>query len=66
MKGCILPFSNKVNLGLVKNYQGITLTSIAIKIYNALGLMNRVFTNGLGDQGSIPGQVIPKTQKNGT
>ena len=25
--------------------------------------MNRVFTNGLGDQGSIPGQVIPKTQK---
>ena len=28
--------------------------------------MSRVFTNGLGDQGSIPGQVIPKTQKNGT
>ena len=25
--------------------------------------MVRVFTNGLGDQGSIPGQVIPKTQK---
>ena len=25
--------------------------------------MNRVFTNGLGDQGSIPGRVIPKTQK---
>ena len=24
----------------------------------------RVFTNGLGDQGSIPGRVIPKTQKN--
>ena len=23
----------------------------------------RVFTNGLGDWGSIPGQVIPKTQK---
>ena len=22
-----------------------------------------VFANGLGDQGSIPGQVIPKTQK---
>ena len=22
-----------------------------------------MFTNGLGDQGSIPGQVIPKTQK---
>ena len=25
--------------------------------------MSRVFTNGLGDRGSIPGQVIPKTQK---
>ena len=25
--------------------------------------MSRVFANGPGDQGSIPGQVIPKTQK---
>ena len=25
--------------------------------------MSRVFVNGLGDQGSIPGRVIPKTQK---
>ena len=25
--------------------------------------MIKVFANGLGDQGSIPGQVIPKTQK---
>ena len=25
--------------------------------------MSRVFTDGTGDQGSIPGQVIPKTQK---
>ena len=25
--------------------------------------MSRVFTNGLGDRGSIPDQVIPKTQK---
>ena len=29
----------------------------------AIGLMSRVFTNGLGDWGSFPGQVIPKTQK---
>ena len=28
-----------------------------------LGLMSRVFANGLGDGGSIPGRVIPKTQK---
>ena len=25
--------------------------------------MSRVFTNGLEDQGSIPGQVLPKIQK---
>ena len=31
-------------------------------IYNrTLRLMSRVFTNGPGDRGSIPGQVIPKT-----
>ena len=31
--------------------------------YRAIGLMSRVFANGLGDLGSVPGQVIPKTQK---
>ena len=36
MKGCILPFPKKGDLGLAKNYWGITLTSIAAKIYNAL------------------------------
>ena len=34
MKGCILPFPKKGDLGLAKNYRGITLTSIAAKIYN--------------------------------
>ena len=29
----------------------------------SVGLMSRVFINGPGDQGSIPGQVKPKTQK---
>ena len=29
----------------------------------AIGMMVRVFANGPGDQGSSPGQVIPKTQK---
>ena len=33
---CILPFPKKANLGLAKNYRGITLTSTAAKIYNAL------------------------------
>ena len=27
------------------------------------GLISRVFTNGPRDRGSIPGRVIPKTQK---
>ena len=41
MKGCILPFPKKGDLGIAKNYRGITLTSIAAKIYNAL-LRNRI------------------------
>ena len=41
MKGCILPFLKKGDVGLVKNYRGITLTSIAAKIYNAL-IRNRI------------------------
>ena len=41
MKECILPFPKKGDLGLAKNYRGITLTSIAAKIYNAL-LRNRI------------------------
>ena len=35
-KGCILPFPKKGDLRIAKNYQGITLTSIAAKIFNAL------------------------------
>ena len=31
--------------------------------YQAIGLMSRVFANGPEDPVSIPGQVIPKTQK---
>ena len=36
MKGGILPFVKKGDLGLTKNCRGIILTSIAAKIYNAL------------------------------
>ena len=28
-----------------------------------IDLVDRVFANGLGDLGSIPGRVIPKTSK---
>ena len=31
--------------------------------HRAIGLMSRVFANGPRDRGSIPGRVIPKTQK---
>ena len=41
MKGCILPFPKKGDLGLAKNYRDNTLTFIAAKIYNAL-LRNRI------------------------
>ena len=34
-----------------------------ICIRHAIGQMSSVFANGPGDWGSIPGQVIPKTQK---
>ena len=32
-------------------------------VSNNLQLVGRVFANGPGDQGSIPGRVIPKTLK---
>ena len=41
MKGCILPFPQKGDLGLAKNYRAITITSIAATIYNTL-LRNRI------------------------
>ena len=40
-KGCIHLFPKKGDLGLAKNYLGITLTTIAAKIHNAL-LRNRI------------------------
>ena len=45
MKGCILPFPKKGDLELAQNYRGITLTSIAAKIYNALQRRNRSTTS---------------------
>ena len=39
------------------------LVLFPLRKFRAIGLMSRVFTNGPGDQGSIPGRVIPKTQK---
>ena len=36
---------------------------VIISLYRAIGLVGRVFSNGSGGRGSIPGRVIPKTQK---
>ena len=33
------------------------------KEYRAIGLMSRVFANGLEDRGLFPDQVVPKTPK---
>ena len=32
-------------------------------VFRAISLMSWVFSTGLGDRGSIPGRIIPKTQK---
>ena len=40
-KSCILPFLKKGDLGITKNYRGITLNSIVAKVYNAL-LLNYI------------------------
>ena len=36
IKGCILPFLLKSDLGISKNYSGINLTAIPALVYNAL------------------------------
>ena len=40
-EGCLLPFPKKGDLGMTKNYRGITLTAITAKIYNLM-LLNRI------------------------
>jgi len=66
-QGCILPFPKKGDLGLASNYRGITLTSIAAKIYNSM-LLNRLRPhidpilrrnqNGFRQNRSTSGQIL--------
>ena len=44
------------------NLEGNISNQDYLYLNRAIGLMSRVFANGLGDRGSIPGWVIPKTQ----
>ena len=50
-------------LGLQKWIQLFSafMTKYLCSINRLIGLMGRVFANGPGDRGSIPGHVIPKT-----
>ena len=43
-KSCILPFEKKGDLGIAKNYKGISLTAIAAEMYNGF-LFNVKFRN---------------------
>ena len=36
---------------------------VCIHVYRFIGLVGRVFANGPGDLGSVPGRVLPKTLK---
>ena len=62
MKECILPFSKKGDLGLAKNYGGITHTSQAARIYHAL-LRNRRLTTFLGRTKMVSGEIDPQPHK---
>ena len=44
-------------------FEYISLSRAYIVSFQTQAIMGRVFTNGLGDQGSIQGRVIPKSQK---
>ena len=39
------------------------LALVTLVLTDPFGIVGRVFANGPRDQGSIPGQVIPKIQK---
>ena len=52
-------FQNIFKLSVIQIFLVMLLCSLS----DSIGLMSRVFTKGPGDQGSIPGRVIPKTQK---
>ena len=45
------------------NFVQVIVENLSILIVYFIGLVGRVFTNGPGDLGSIPGRVIPKTLK---
>ena len=55
-------FINTIKLPDTSKFNSKLLYFLIYSILS-IGIMVRVFANGPGDLGSIPGQVIPKTQK---
>ncbi len=58
----ILSFKKMIKIGLFASVMKFCTPHFYI-LYIYIGIMVRVFANGLGDRGSIPGRVIPKTKK---
>ena len=57
-----------INPFVFKTTESVCICTIdIIDVYShfnqVIGLMSRVFANSLGDQGSVPGRAMPKTQK---
>ena len=64
------PEKIRIVLGIqgIMNYKRINIRNSNAQLYFdwlgwVFGLVDRVFANGLGDLGSIPGRVIPKALK---
>ena len=55
--------TRNILMQLPSSFLSIHLVSIHVMHPDSSGIMVRVFACGPGDWGSIPGRVIPKTQK---
>ena len=57
------PKNQSFNQSIIFLKNNLNLHGIIHTLLPGHFLMSRVFANGLADWGSIPGRVIPKTQK---
>ena len=58
----LMPFTFKHHY-ISASQKAISGSATIVYIYRLFGLVGRVFANGPGDLGSMPGRVIPKTLK---
>ena len=59
-KGCIHPFSQKIDLGIIKNYRDITLSLRATEVYNGLFSLVSYLRTFLGKIRTAFGETDPK------